>query len=80
MAEATLSSKNQIVIPKEAREAMGLKPGDKLLFTVHTGIITLMKRPAKFHEAIRGLARGIYGDDYLKKERASWNQNVPRAA
>src|SRR5580693_1088270 len=28
MVQATLSSKNQIVIPKEAREALGLKPGD----------------------------------------------------
>jgi AbrB family looped-hinge helix DNA binding protein len=28
MAEATLSSKNQIVIPGEAREALGVKPGD----------------------------------------------------
>jgi bifunctional DNA-binding transcriptional regulator/antitoxin component of YhaV-PrlF toxin-antitoxin module len=27
MAEATLSSKNQIVIPREAREALGLRTG-----------------------------------------------------
>jgi AbrB family looped-hinge helix DNA binding protein len=31
MTEATLSAKNQIVIPREAREALGLKPGDKIL-------------------------------------------------
>jgi AbrB family looped-hinge helix DNA binding protein len=74
MAEATLSSKNQIVIPKEAREALGVKPGDKLLVTVHNGHVTVMKRPAKYHLAIQGLARGIYGPDYLKKERASWKR------
>ncbi len=34
MAEITLSSKNQIVIPREAREALGVKPGDKLLVVV----------------------------------------------
>ena len=28
MAEAKLSSKNQIVIPLEARKALGLKPGE----------------------------------------------------
>jgi AbrB family looped-hinge helix DNA binding protein len=72
MAEVTLSSKNQIVIPKEAREALGVKPGDKLLVTVLDGEVTVMKRPAKFHLAIEGLMRGLYGDDYLKKERASW--------
>jgi AbrB family looped-hinge helix DNA binding protein len=73
MAEATLSSKNQIVIPKEARDAMGLKPGDKLLVTVHDGKIMVMERPAKYHLAIQGLVpSNFYGPDYLKKERASW--------
>ena len=28
MAEATLSTKNQIVIPQEARRALKMKPGD----------------------------------------------------
>jgi AbrB family looped-hinge helix DNA binding protein len=72
MVEATLSSKNQIVIPREAREALGLKAGDKLLVSVHDGKVIVMERPAKFHLAIRGLARGIYGPEYLKKERESW--------
>jgi AbrB family looped-hinge helix DNA binding protein len=31
MGEAKLSSKNQIVVPREAREALKLKAGDKLL-------------------------------------------------
>ena len=30
MPEATLSVKNQIVIPREAREALGLKPGPEV--------------------------------------------------
>jgi hypothetical protein len=34
MAEAILSSKNQIVIPREAREALHLRLGDKLLLVV----------------------------------------------
>ncbi len=72
MAEATLSSKNQIVIPREAREALGLKAGDKLLITVHAGEMMVMKRPAKYHKAIEGLMRGVYGPEYLKKERESW--------
>ena len=74
MAEVKLSSKNQIVIPKEAREALGVKAGDKILVTVHNGEVMLMKRPAKYHLALRGLARGLYGPDYLKEERASWER------
>jgi len=34
MAIQKLSSKNQIVIPKEARRAMGVKGGDELLVVV----------------------------------------------
>jgi AbrB family looped-hinge helix DNA binding protein len=73
MAEATLSSKNQIVIPREAREALGVKPGDKLLVVVRNGMVTLMLKPKSFAKAIRGLARGTYPEDYLKKERESWD-------
>jgi AbrB family looped-hinge helix DNA binding protein len=34
MSESTLSRQNQIVIPKDARQALGIKAGDKLLLVV----------------------------------------------
>ena len=70
MAEATLSSKNQIVIPREAREALQLKPGDKLLVRAHGGKILIMEKPKSYHRAILG--RGAYPKNYLKQERQSW--------
>lgn len=72
MVEATLSSKNQIVIPREAREALDLKPGDKLIVTTVGGKIIVMERPDSYHAALAGIARGLYPKDYLKKERKSW--------
>jgi len=72
MAEATLSSKNQIVIPREAREALDLKPGDKLVVTTVGGKIIIMDRPNSHRVALAGIARGLYPKDYLKKERKSW--------
>jgi AbrB family looped-hinge helix DNA binding protein len=72
MAEATLSSKNQIVIPREAREALDLKPGDKLVVRAVEGRIIIMEKPKSYRAALTGIARGIYPKDYLKKERASW--------
>jgi len=72
MAEATLSSKNQIVIPREAREALQLKPGDKLLITVHDNRIVVMEKPKSYAKALKGIAAGVYPKDYLKKERADW--------
>jgi AbrB family looped-hinge helix DNA binding protein len=72
MAEATLSAKNQIVIPREARKALGLKPGDKILVVVRGQTVLVLEKPKSHHAAIRGLARGAYPPDYLQKERESW--------
>jgi AbrB family looped-hinge helix DNA binding protein len=73
MMEVTLSAKNQIVIPCEAREALGLKPGDKVLVVVKGRKVLLLRKPKSYHAAIRGLARGAYPKDYLQKERQSWD-------
>ena len=73
MAEATLSSKNQIVIPKEAREALGLKSGDKLLIVVRGSRVIVLQKPESPHRAIRGLAKSAYGPRYIDKERDSWD-------
>ena len=70
MAEATLSSKNQIVIPREAREALNIKAGDKILISIVGGKVLVLEKPKSYHRAILG--RGKYPKDYLKKERASW--------
>lgn len=34
MTTATLTSKGQTTIPKEIREGLGMKPGDRLSFTL----------------------------------------------
>jgi AbrB family looped-hinge helix DNA binding protein len=72
MTEATLSAKNQIVIPREAREALGLKPGDKILVVVRGGKVLILQKPESYHAAIRGLSRRAYAKAYLHKERESW--------
>ena len=72
MAEATLSSKNQIVIPREAREALQLKPGDKLIVRILGGKVLILEKPKSYRQAIPGLMRGAYAKDYLRKERDSW--------
>ena len=69
--EVKLSSKNQIVIPREAREALGAKPGSRLLVVVRNGTVILTTRPRDYATAIRGLAKSFPGK-YLKKDRESW--------
>jgi AbrB family looped-hinge helix DNA binding protein len=72
MAETTLSAKNQVKIPLEARKALGLKPGDKVLIIVRRRTLLILRKPKSYRVAIRGLARGAYPENYLEKERRSW--------
>ena len=72
MAVRRLTSKNQIVIPKEAREAMCVKGGDELLVVVKNGLTLLMPKPKRYARTLKGLAKGTYPQDYLKRERRSW--------
>ena len=72
MTEVRLSSKNQIVIPREAREALSIKPGSRILVVVRNGTVTLLSKPRDYAKAIRGIAKKPYPRSYLEKERGSW--------
>lgn len=67
-----LSSKNQIVIPKEARQAMGVKGGDELLVVVKDDLTLIMPKPKRYARTLQGIAKGAYPSGYLKRERRSW--------
>jgi AbrB family looped-hinge helix DNA binding protein len=73
MKEATVSRKNQIVIPREAREVLGIKAGDKVLVVTRGAVAVMLPKPKSHRMAIRGLARGVYSKEYLQKERQSWD-------
>jgi AbrB family looped-hinge helix DNA binding protein len=57
MSTVTVSPKFQVVIPKELREQLRLKPGQKLLVYAHHGSLHLV--PPKSLKEMRGLAEGI---------------------
>jgi AbrB family looped-hinge helix DNA binding protein len=72
MKRLKLSSKNQIVLPREAREAMRVRGGDELVAVVKGKVTLLMPKPKKYAEELSGLGRGVYPKGYVKKERGSW--------
>jgi AbrB family looped-hinge helix DNA binding protein len=72
MSYLKLSSKNQIVLPKEARKAMNVKGGDEILVVVKGNVTILMPKPKKYAEALSGIGKGVYPMGYLKRERRSW--------
>lgn len=72
-----LSRKGQVVIPKEMRDALGMKEGDEVLLVLDAGRM-LVTTPRAYARATRGSLKGTWGrsrgevDDYLERERRSW--------
>jgi AbrB family looped-hinge helix DNA binding protein len=70
----TLSSKNQVVIPREAREKLGVGPGTRLLVLVKDDRIVFMPEPRKFVKRFSGRHKGVWGKGYLERERRAWRR------
>ncbi|MDI6732016.1 MAG: AbrB/MazE/SpoVT family DNA-binding domain-containing protein [Candidatus Margulisbacteria bacterium] len=65
--KAKLSSKNQIVIPKNIRQYVNLKPGDELLIEGLDGKIILLKKPKNYTDSLAGMHSNVWeGTDPLK--------------
>ena len=69
MPNAKLTSKGQVTIPAEVREALGLKKGDILAFEVQAEYVVVRKRPTltevleKFKHVLPTEEDGTYIDD-----------------
>jgi AbrB family looped-hinge helix DNA binding protein len=74
MTTVKISQKNQVVVPREAREHLGVGPGDELLVVPKDGYVIIMARPGNIAKALEGSGKGLYGKTrkYLKGERQSW--------
>ena len=73
MVEVKLSSKHQVVIPREAREALQLSAGSRLRVVVRGDMVVLLPVAKSYADAIAGLGRGLYPANYLVAERKSWS-------
>lgn len=66
MAEATLSSKYQLVIPKEVREETGIRSGERIIILAKDGIISLIPRHAL--KKMRGFLKGMKTRPYREEK------------
>lgn len=57
MSEATLTSKGQVTIPKEVRDALGLAAGDRVAFVDTADGVLLVPAKGDIRE-LRGMFRG----------------------
>jgi len=73
-----ISGKNQIVIPKEARQKLRLVPGQELMVLCKEDRMVLMPRPRNFVKETRGLHKEVWSDvdieAYIREERDSWEE------
>jgi len=53
-ADATLTSKGQTTIPKEIRDELGMKPGDRMTFTLMPDSTVIMRVKSKNLSALAG--------------------------
>jgi AbrB family looped-hinge helix DNA binding protein len=64
MEEVTVSPKYQIVIPKEIRESMKIRPGQKLIMMTEDGTIEL--RPLRSLKELQALFKGIQAPEFKR--------------
>jgi AbrB family looped-hinge helix DNA binding protein len=67
MAEVTVSSKYQIVIPREIRDAMRIKPGQKLGIVANEFSISLL--PERSIKEMEGFLRDVPGEFEREPDR-----------
>jgi AbrB family looped-hinge helix DNA binding protein len=70
MPTATLTSKGQTTIPREVREFLKLKPGDRLEFKLNADGQSVILKPANIHvSALKGILRREGMKPYEPNER-----------
>jgi len=74
-----LNDRNQITLPKAAREALGVKPGDCIAIIVDGKDVRLLPEPKVWSEHIYSLGKSMWEDlggseQFLRKERAAWQE------
>lgn len=76
--EVQLRQRNQITVPVEAVDGLGVAPGDRLVLTVDPAHRRVEIRPLR--QSYAGVAGTSYGktareiDAYIKRERAAWDE------
>jgi AbrB family looped-hinge helix DNA binding protein len=69
MQESVVSVRGQTVIPKEVREALGIKEGSKLRWRLRDGAVMVVPASHDPVRALRGVLKGKGSTEDLLRER-----------
>ncbi|MFN0171005.1 MAG: AbrB/MazE/SpoVT family DNA-binding domain-containing protein [Bryobacteraceae bacterium] len=67
MAVATVSTKYQIVIPREVRQRLKIKPGDQFAFDLAGDVLRMV--PVRPIRELRGFLKGVKNDFTREADR-----------
>ncbi|MGE5377894.1 MAG: AbrB/MazE/SpoVT family DNA-binding domain-containing protein [Bacteroidota bacterium] len=65
MEAVTISSKYQVVIPREVRKQFNLKPGQKLMFIPYNGTLRVVVVPPI--KKARGMLKGMNTENFREE-------------
>lgn len=76
---AKVSSRGQVVLPKEVRQRLKVKQGDTILFIVEDDSVRIVPKPTDYASYTRGLGKELWaklggGEKFLAEERSSWGE------
>ncbi len=79
VAAAKVSPRNQLSLPRGVRRALGIRPGDTVLFIVEGDQVRLVRRPANLTEYSYGLGQEAWrklggAEAFLREERSAWEK------
>jgi AbrB family looped-hinge helix DNA binding protein len=73
----TLTSKGQVTIPKEVRDELGLKPRDKIRFSLENGHVVLRKAYPSLEDIVGSLPPlGMPIEDAIEEAKAERAQRL----
>ena len=79
-AKVKVTSRYQIALPREARQRLKIKRGDRLLIDIQDGLLILLPQPKDYAARLAGLHREVWeGVDttaYLQHEREAWGASA----
>jgi AbrB family looped-hinge helix DNA binding protein len=79
-AVVRVGRKHQVVVPREARDALGIGAGDEPVVEVENGKVMMKPKPRNYSKYMLGLHKnvwkGVKTESYVRTEREAWKKEI----
>jgi AbrB family looped-hinge helix DNA binding protein len=74
-----MTAKGQVTVPEAIRARMGWKPGDRLIFEINNGTVTVTKSPSARDLVGIVTRRAEHNGSVIARRPATWEEQRERA-